>query len=333
MNEVIAVPTAAQINAEHELAQGKAREAIWHAVNCGRMLLEVKASMAHGQWLLWLKQQQDSGQLIVGERQARRYMQLASNRTRETDLLELPSIRAALELLSDKDDDTQGELLPLDPATADPDPDIAAKIADLEKTIEEYRAIVNKAGVHYTHVSQGNDDWYTPPEYITAAKEVMGEIDLDPASSDVANQTVQAKTYFTQETDGLKQEWFGRVWMNPPFSMPLIQRFTDKLLEEFNAGRIDQAVVITNNGTDTRWFHTLLQAAGIFCLLSGRVQFYSPFNDSLAPRQGQVIFYLGSNKEKFLEVFSRLGVIVQALSLVEPGLSPAQWHNIRRGRQ
>lgn len=115
MNDLIQLPTIEQINLEHRLANSKAAEAVQHATNCGLMLLQVKASLKHGEWLPWINSEIESGRLLVGDRQARRYMQLASNRTRESNLPEAPSIRAALELLTDKPEaPEQGALLDIE---------------------------------------------------------------------------------------------------------------------------------------------------------------------------------------------------------------------------
>ena len=45
----------------------------------------------------------------------------------------------------------------------------------------------------------GNDEWYTPAGVVEGAREVMGRIDLDPASTAKANETVQAKAIYTVE--------------------------------------------------------------------------------------------------------------------------------------
>lgn len=110
MNNVIQFPTVEQINLEHRLANSKASEAVQHATNCGLMLLQIKASLNHGEWLPWLNGEIESGRLKVKIRQAQSYMQLASN-TQRAAYLEAPSIRAALELLSDREPAEQQETL------------------------------------------------------------------------------------------------------------------------------------------------------------------------------------------------------------------------------
>jgi len=64
-------------------------------------------------------------------------------------------------------------------------------------------------------VLTGNPEWYTPAEYIELAREVMGKIDLDPASNPFAQETVKAEQFYTEDDDGLSQPWWGQVWLNP----------------------------------------------------------------------------------------------------------------------
>jgi hypothetical protein len=89
-------------------------------------------------------------------------------------------------------------------------------------------------------VQSGSNEHYTPAKYIEAAREVLGEIDLDPASCKLAQKTVKATTFFDKKTDGLVQEWRGRVFLNPPYGA-LTGKFVKKLIDDILAHRVTAA--------------------------------------------------------------------------------------------
>jgi phage N-6-adenine-methyltransferase len=159
------------------------------------------------------------------------------------------------------------------------------------------------------HVSfnSGNNEWYTPAEYIEAARKVMGRIDLDPASSDIANQTIRAVTYYTAEDDGLSHHWRGNVWMNPPYAGELIGKFASKLIYHVTECDVRQAIILVNNATETTWFQEMIDEATAVVFPRSRVRFWKPDGTLGAPLQGQAIIYIGQHADAFLSEFSRFG--------------------------
>ncbi len=168
----------------------------------------------------------------------------------------------------------------------------------------------NGTAPHVAH-NTGENEWYTPAEYVEAARAVMGGIDTDPASSDVANLTVRATTYYTAQDDGLAHSWIGRVWMNPPYSQPLIGLFCNALRWAIESGQVTEAISLTNNATETAWFSDLLANAAAVCFTRNRIKFIDKYGSaSGAPLQGQAIVYSGANVDRFAREFSKLGAIL-----------------------
>ena len=167
-------------------------------------------------------------------------------------------------------------------------------------------------GVEHNHRAQGTgeNEWYTPAKYIDLARKVLGEIDLDPASSAKAQITVNATAYFSAAQNGFNQEWDGRVWLNTPYAQPLIGQFVEKLVEERSAGRVEAAILLTHNYTDTAWFHKACEIADAICFTRGRIKFLDSEGGDCAPTQGQAFFYFGDDVARFASVFIDVGFVV-----------------------
>ena len=162
---------------------------------------------------------------------------------------------------------------------------------------------------HKPHVSNnsGCNEWYTPQKYVELVRDVLGVIELDPASCEYANRTVKAEKYFSLDDDGLTKEWRGRVWMNPPYGSETIAAFIDKFVDEYNIGNITEGIVLVNNATETGWFRNLASVANSIVFPQGRIRYESSSRESLAPLQGQAFLYFGNNTDRFFEVFSEIG--------------------------
>jgi len=158
----------------------------------------------------------------------------------------------------------------------------------------------------------GNEENYTPEAIIQKVKEVLGGIDLDPASCEYAQQKVNAKKYYTKDDDGLSKSWSGRVFLNPPYGMPKIREFTDKLIAELP--NIQAAIMLTNDQTDTAWWQKCAINAKVICMPSGRLRFYTEVLEETSPTNGQTFFYYGDYEETFCRVFSELGLLVKVMS-------------------
>jgi phage N-6-adenine-methyltransferase len=215
-----------------------------------------------------------------------------------------------------------GKMLGVDHVTIGKDLKDGENSPEKENINTEYQDVINDSGENSpppdedslltkgkAHVSynSGENEWYTPLKFIKSARLVMGSITLDPASSNEANEIVKAETIYTKEDDGLTKSWFGNVWLNPPYSQPLISHFSNKLIDELS--NINQACVLTNNATETEWYQRMLERCDAVCFIKGRIKFLDLDGDATgAPLQGQSIMYFGESINEFDTEFSKYGI-------------------------
>ena len=116
---------------------------------------------------------------------------------------------------------------------------------------------------------------------------------------------MKAEHFFTTEQDGLKQMWYGRIFMNPPYQGDLISQFVQKLCE---SPKVTEFVILVNNATETRWFQVLLGMSTAVCFPKGRVKFWHPRKIAV-PLQGQAVLYFGNDLKAFRQEFNHFGAI------------------------
>lgn len=163
---------------------------------------------------------------------------------------------------------------------------------------------------HDAHVmrvmgSSDSPEWYTPRNIVDLVCQMFGTIDTDPCSNSHESPMVPARILYTKEDDGLSYTWTGKTYLNPPYGTE-ISAWTDKLVDEYKAGNVTEALALLPARIDTVWFSPLYNY--LMCNVRGRLQFAnSPYN---APFPC-VVVYLGGRRSTFIETFKKIGPIME----------------------
>jgi len=114
--------------------------------------------------------------------------------------------------------------------------------------------------------SRATDNWYTPP----AILDRLPAFDLDPCvpmSGPSPWQRIGAS--FNEDDDGLSRDWWGHVWLNPPYSNP--GPWVERLA---NHG---DGVALIFARTETGWWSDhVWSRAGLLLFIRRRVSFVEP---------------------------------------------------------
>ena len=98
---------------------------------------------------------------------------------------------------------------------------------------------------------------------------MLGPFDLDPAAADPRPWDCAAVNY-TERDDGLRQPWFGRPFLNPPFDRYVVPLWIRKL------ARHGCGTALLHARTETDWFEPIWESATAILFMADRLSFYRP---------------------------------------------------------
>jgi len=148
-------------------------------------------------------------------------------------------------------------------------------------------------------------EWLTPPDILNA----LGGFDLDPCAASVRPWPT-ARHHYTFEDDGLRREWYGRVWLNPPYG-DLINDWLRLMVMHGNG------VVLTFARTETKtFFRYIWPHADAVLFIKGRLNFHRIDGSKSAHNSGapSVLIAYGKNNADILEVCGIQGKFVRLVA-------------------
>lgn len=155
-------------------------------------------------------------------------------------------------------------------------------------------------GGHHNPVANTHD-WITPRFVLDA----LGRFDLDPCQS-LTQPWPCADNGYTVVDDGLKQEWLGRCFVNPPYGTYAIP-FLERLASHKNG------IGLLFGRTETEMFRShIWQQADAILFLHGRLTFHRPDGTKAGGNSGgpSVLIAYGKKNVTALDECGLAGALV-----------------------
>lgn len=136
------------------------------------------------------------------------------------------------------------------------------------------------------HFSSKSNEWETP-QHIFDELDNKYHFTLDVCAT---KENAKCEKYYTIENDGLKQDWQGVCWMNPPYGRE-IGKWIKKSHESSLLGAI--VVCLIPSRTDTSWWHDYIQPHAEVKFIRGRLKFSNSKNS--APFPSAIVIFKCNN--------------------------------------
>jgi site-specific DNA-methyltransferase (adenine-specific) len=156
-------------------------------------------------------------------------------------------------------------------------------------------------------------EWYTPPHILERVRLYFGgRIPLDPATA--SHNPTAAHRYFTEEDDGLQQDWRGNgVFVNPPYGEDT-SAWCAKIHAEAQKGVVIVALLPCGARFSTEYWqnHILVGDLKAICFVNKRVKFLDEDGEEQASNlYDSAIHGFNVDPDRFSEAFAVLGNVLQ----------------------
>ena len=160
-------------------------------------------------------------------------------------------------------------------------------------------------------------DWCTPPKYVSAIVDMLGEIHLDPCSN--SHSIVPAKIrYSLPFIDGLKQSWdYPTIFCNPPYGADrrmgtTIKHWVQKCSDASKDHRSEVLALIPVATNTRHWKDSIFgHAQGVCFLYDTRLKFLiEGSTENKGAPMACCIVYWGKHIQKFYCIFEKFGAVV-----------------------
>lgn len=158
---------------------------------------------------------------------------------------------------------------------------------------------------HYDTYNAG-PEWGTPEWVWYPLSKTLDGFDLDPASGAESNPIAEER--YNVEDNGLKQEWFGDVWLNPPYGRQHNPEWAEKVSEE--KANAETITALVPASTDTQWFQNNYTKADYLTFIEGRISFDGGGGNATFPN---VLCSFGDFNEDYIHQLERLGTVTKTV--------------------
>lgn len=155
--------------------------------------------------------------------------------------------------------------------------------------------------------SQQTDEWSSPREIVEPLADAAGGFDLDPCSG--AESSPFADSVYTEADDGLKQDWFGTVWVNPPYSE--MGEWTPKAVSESRSDDVDRVFYLCKGDSSTDWWQEAAEAATVITTVDRRLKFGD--GDNSAPFASHILVF-GDVSDAVISELQTNGLVLRTVS-------------------